>query len=432
VHIPDGYLSPQTCAVMYAAAAPFWVVAVRKVRKTLNDKTVPILAIFAALAFAIMMFNIPVPGGTTAHGVGGTLIAIVLGPWAAIIGVSTALILQALFFGDGGITALGANCFNMAIVLPLVGYGVYLLVSRSSGILSQRRVVAAAIGGWAGITAAALLAGIELGIQPIFWSSGGHALYSPYPLSQAVPAMVLAHAFGASFVEAAITALGVAYLQRSRPDLLQLGLRSGDQPTAEPFAEPTGTPMSLWKVAVGLAAVCLPIAFIAGLIMGHWSVAHLFGIDWSQVDWHDVGRLLLYVLILNAILLPVAYFVSPKRWRALVTWMVAIALWTPIGLITPGIAYAEFVPGRGASEIPGVGYVPSGIASFSGHYHPLLPAYNFPWISGNDPVSTQALGYTLSGFIGMAILIGLGLVVYYLIRSRSPKDGERDDWRTAS
>ena len=80
-----------------------------------------------------MMFNIPVPGGTTAHGVGATLIAIVLGPWAAVIGVSVALIIQALFFGDGGILAIFANCFNMAIVMPFVGYGLYRLLAGSIG-----------------------------------------------------------------------------------------------------------------------------------------------------------------------------------------------------------------------------------------------------------------------------------------------------------
>ena len=125
----------------------------------------PLLAIFAALSFAIMMFNVPVPGGTTAHGVGGTLIAIVLGPWAAVIGVSTALILQALFFGDGGITTIGANCFNMAIVLPLVGYCCYLLIAgRSEPAFSSprdccrhRRL--------SGITVSALCVGLELGIS---------------------------------------------------------------------------------------------------------------------------------------------------------------------------------------------------------------------------------------------------------------------------
>jgi cobalt/nickel transport system permease protein len=429
MHIPDGYLSPATCAVMYAAAVPFWVTAVRKVRNVLNDRTVPLLAIFAAFAFAIMMFNVPVPGGTTAHGVGGTLIAIVLGPWAAIIGVSTALILQALFFGDGGITAIGANCFNMAIVLPLVGYAVYLLVARNSNILSHRRIVAAAIGSYVGITAAALCAGIELGIQPIFWISGGHAIYSPYGLKAAVPAMLLAHAFGASFVEAAITALGIAYLQRSRPDLLLL--RRGRVEAPEPGLQPAGARVSLWAVGGILAAICLPLALIAGFIMGGGRLNHLFGADWTQVDWADVGKVLLIVLVANLILLPAAYFASPRRWRTLVTVMVGIALWTPIGLITPGIAYAEFVPSSGDTAVPGAGYVPSGLASLSGRYHALLPGYNFPWISGDDPVSKQALGYMVSGFVGMALLMLLGVLVYALVRRHLPHQQE-EDWRTAT
>src|SRR6478609_7159898 len=128
---------------MYGAALPFWAMAVQRARRALSDKTVPLLAIFAALSFSIMMFNIPVPGGTTAHGVGGTLIAIVLGPWAAVIGVSMALIIQALFFGDGGILAIFANCFNMAIVMPIVGYAVYRVIAGNSHVLSTRRVWAA-------------------------------------------------------------------------------------------------------------------------------------------------------------------------------------------------------------------------------------------------------------------------------------------------
>src|SRR5437763_16119477 len=122
MHIPDGYLSPVVSLGAGVVTVPAWAVAVRKVQSVLNQRTVTLLAIFSAFAFTIMMFNIPVPGGTTAHAVGGTLIAIVLGPWAAAIGVSTALIIQALFFGDGGILAIFTNCMNMGIILPFVGY----------------------------------------------------------------------------------------------------------------------------------------------------------------------------------------------------------------------------------------------------------------------------------------------------------------------
>ena len=159
MHIPDGYLSPATCGVMYAAAVPFWAVAVKRVRKTLTARTVPVLALFSAFSFVLMMFNIPIPGGTTAHAVGATLLAIVLGPWEAVLGVSTALGIQALFFGDGGLLTFGANCFNMAVVMPLVGYFIYKVISSDSDALSPRRTIGAVIGSYFGICTAAACAG---------------------------------------------------------------------------------------------------------------------------------------------------------------------------------------------------------------------------------------------------------------------------------
>ena len=130
MHIPDGYLGPQTYAVLDVAMIPIWAVAAVKVKKTLKTKQVPLMALGAAFSFVIMMFNMPVIGGSTGHAVGATLIAILLGPWAACISVSIALVIQALVFGDGGITAIGANVFNMAVVMPFVGYYLYRLIAR--------------------------------------------------------------------------------------------------------------------------------------------------------------------------------------------------------------------------------------------------------------------------------------------------------------
>src|SRR5439155_682632 len=118
MHIPDGYLSPSTCAAFYGASVPVWVTAGRRVKKVVKHRYVPLLALGAAYCFLVMMFNVPIPDGTTAHAVGGVLVAVLLGPWAAVIAVSTALLIQALFFGDGGVLAFGANAFNMAVVLP--------------------------------------------------------------------------------------------------------------------------------------------------------------------------------------------------------------------------------------------------------------------------------------------------------------------------
>jgi cobalt/nickel transport system permease protein len=214
-------LGPATAAAGYAVMVPLWMVAGRRVRKTLHARQVPLLAIGAAFSFLIMMFNVPIPGGSTGHAVGGVLVAILLGPWAAIIALSVALVIQALLFGDGGITAIGANCFNMGFVIPFAGYGVYRLISGKTPVDSARRVVAAFIAGYVGINAAALAAGIEFGIQPLLCHNAqGQALYCPYGLSIAVPAMLGGHLLVFGWVEALVTALVVRYLQKSFPELL--------------------------------------------------------------------------------------------------------------------------------------------------------------------------------------------------------------------
>ncbi|OIO36718.1 MAG: cobalamin biosynthesis protein CbiM [Candidatus Omnitrophica bacterium CG1_02_44_16] len=221
MHIPDGYLGPATCGVFYAVMLPIWTAASKIVKKTLKARQVPMLAIGAAFSFVIMMFNVPIPGGSTGHAVGGVLVAILLGPWAACISITVALVVQALLFGDGGITAIGANCFNMAFVLPFVGYYVYRAVSCKASEDSGRKIFAAGVAGYIGINVAAFLAGFEFGLQPLLHhTASGQALYCPYGLNAAVPAMVGEHILIFGWVEAIVTALVVKYLQKHSPDLL--------------------------------------------------------------------------------------------------------------------------------------------------------------------------------------------------------------------
>src|SRR6266513_2288215 len=96
MHIPDGYLSPQTCATFGAAMVPVWATAGRRVRRVVKQRNLPLLAIGAAYCFLVMMFNIPIPDGTTAHAVGGVLVAVLLGRWAAVISVSVGRVIVAL------------------------------------------------------------------------------------------------------------------------------------------------------------------------------------------------------------------------------------------------------------------------------------------------------------------------------------------------
>jgi cobalt/nickel transport system permease protein len=266
MHIPDGYLSPQTCAVAYAVAVPTWAAASRKVTKVVRTRNVPLLAMFAAISFLVMMFNIPIPDGTTAHAVGAVVIAVVLGPWAAVIAVSVALLFQALLFGDGGVLAYGANVLNMAILMPFAGLAVYRLVAGRAPLTARRRVVAAGIGGYVGINVAALATAIEFGIQPgLFHTASGAPLYSPYSLSQTIPAMALAHLTIAGAAEAILSAGVLAYLARA--DVRRLvpnhpGVAVSDDGTT-PRPPRRLTPARVAVGFVALMALLTPLGLLA-------------------------------------------------------------------------------------------------------------------------------------------------------------------------
>jgi cobalt/nickel transport system permease protein len=272
MHIPDGYLSPVTSLIFFVLILPFWYRGVRGLRQRMYARNVPLIALMAAFSFIVMMFNVPLPGGTTGHAVAGALAAIILGPEVASIAISIALIIQAIFFGDGGILNIGANCFNMAVVLPYVSYAIYHLFATHTPITSRRRIAGAAVGGWVGLTLAAFFAAIQFGLQPVFFhTADGTPLYAPYPLSVAIPAMVIPHALIASTIEGAITALVVVYLQRANPGVLE----TAEKP--EVAAEVTGfRRLRLLWIGLVVLIVATPLGLLApGTAWGEWGSSEL-------------------------------------------------------------------------------------------------------------------------------------------------------------
>jgi cobalt/nickel transport system permease protein len=250
-----------------AAMVPVWTGAAHRVRRVVRSRFVPLIAVGAAYCFLVMMFNVPIPDGTTAHAVGGVLVAVLLGPWAAVVAVSTALLIQALFFGDGGVLAFGANAFNMAVVLPFVGYAVYLALAARSPLTARRRAFAAGIGAYVGINAAALCTAIELGVQPdLFYKTSASGakipLYAPFHLSESVPAMLFAHLLVAGVVEFVLTAGVIAYLQRANVPILRIN--QPDVP-ANGAAVPPPRKLRLRGVLTGLAVmvVLVPLGLLA-------------------------------------------------------------------------------------------------------------------------------------------------------------------------
>lgn len=269
MHIPDGYLSPQTYVPAYAAMVPIWAAASKKLNKTLRTRQVPLLALSAAFSFVLMMFNIPALG-FTGHAVGAVLIAILLGPWAATVAVSLVLIVQAFLFGDGGVTAIGANCINMAVIMPWVGWGVYRLIAGSSPAKSSRQWIGGFVGGYIGLNAAALTTAIMFGIQPLIAKG-----YCPYNLKTAITAVGLGHLLVFGWIEAIATGLVVAYLQRVDPSLLKYAQKLE--------ASKTAGRQVFRKIALGLVLLIfitplglyLPAKFAAGTAWGEWSAQEI-------------------------------------------------------------------------------------------------------------------------------------------------------------
>ncbi|MBI5410201.1 MAG: cobalt transporter CbiM [Nitrospirae bacterium] len=274
MHIPDGYLSPQTYIPFYGVMMPLWYWSSRILKKTLNARQIPFLALGAAFSFVIMMFNIPIPGGSTGHAVGAALIAIILGPWAALMSVSMALILQALLFGDGGITAIGANCFNMAFIMSFSGYYIYKFLSSNSGTNIPRRVFAASAAAYISLNLAAFFTAVEFGIQPLIaHTPDGAPLYAPYPLNVAVPIMALEHLAVFGFIEALVTGLVVGYIAKTEPAMLNIPAASSEKTSYQPAISKLSK--RLW-IGLGVLILLTPLGLLAsGTAWGEWGPEEL-------------------------------------------------------------------------------------------------------------------------------------------------------------
>lgn len=261
MHIPDNYLSPSTCATLGVAMIPIWRRASMKIKKELTRQKMPLLGICAAFSFLIMMFNIPLPGGTTGHAVGAALVAILLGPYAAVIAVTVALVIQALLFGDGGIIALGVNCFNMAFVMPFTASYIFKLIKN---IFPSERgeYIGAFVAGYISLNIAALITAIEFGIQPILFTDGaGFPLYSPYGLEVSVPAMMIPHLLVAGILEGFVTTSVYGYVKRVSPEVVYQGNSKKVSP--------------LYSMIISLVLLS-PLGLLAvGTAWGEWGIEEL-------------------------------------------------------------------------------------------------------------------------------------------------------------
>lgn len=213
MHIPDGFLSIEISAIMYVIVIIFWILAFSKSKKTLGSRQVPFLAVIAAAIFAGQMlnFSLVAVGGTSGHLLGAALAAILFGPYGALIVMTLVLVVQALFFADGGIIVLGANILNMGIIGGFFAYYIYKglnsAFSKSKSIWAQYLPVF--ISAWLSVALASLVCAIQLGLSGTVGI--GRALIAMVPLHLLI-----------GIGEGIITVGIIAFIKKTRPDMLEL------------------------------------------------------------------------------------------------------------------------------------------------------------------------------------------------------------------
>lgn len=206
MHIPDGFLDAKTIALSAAASLPVVGMAVAKTKKVFDDRQIPKMSVMAAFIFAAQMVNFPIVGGTSGHLIGAALAAIMLGPWSAVLIMTTVLIIQCLVFLDGGLTALGGNILLMGVVAPWVAWWVYnILAGQSTGKL--RVLGSTFVASWFSTVVASAVCSLLLA-------------FSGYiPLKVVLPAMLGIHAF-IGIGEGLITSVVIAYISQVKSELV--------------------------------------------------------------------------------------------------------------------------------------------------------------------------------------------------------------------
>ena len=206
MHIPDGFVDLKTAITTGALSAGGVAASIYKIKKIFKAKVIVLMGMMAALIFALQMINFTIPGGTSGHLLGGALVVITLGPYAGVLVLTVVLIVQALVFMDGGVIAIGANVFNMAICGALSAFLIYMLLKRISKSKAMFYVATAAAS-WFSVVIASFFAALELGVS------------GTYAMGVTLKAMVLVHmVIGVG--EALITTAIIAFIDRVRPDLI--------------------------------------------------------------------------------------------------------------------------------------------------------------------------------------------------------------------
>jgi cobalt/nickel transport system permease protein len=213
LHVPDGYLNLPITLITWVLAIALIAVSLNRVQAQYQERTVPLMGVCAAFIFAAQMINFPIPGGTSGHLLGGTLAGALLGPWAGSLVMTVVFIVQTFLFQDGGLTALGANIFNMGLIGTFGGYYLYRSIRNAIGRDTLRGVlVGAAIAAWISVMVAAIVCAVQLGLS------------GTVPLPVALSAMAFWHVM-IGIGEAVITVIALSYIWRTRPDMFYIAPR---------------------------------------------------------------------------------------------------------------------------------------------------------------------------------------------------------------